>query len=244
MTKMILSLILIFFALCFSVLSGQESAPRRHDFSDGNILKKEWHLRGKQFGVPLTRFYVKKSDSACDRQVLVLETNSSSGVIITRVPPEVWQKYPVMRWRWRILKKVSFSQKELDDQAAVIYFGDGTTLRQNMMGYSWESLSALENVSKLQYGMGTRNVYRICMRNKNAELSKWYEEERNVVEDFKKAFGRMPKGLCALTIGANSQYSKSKTLVEIDFVEFCEKKKGVASSEEQHVNIAERRIEK
>lgn len=231
-------------SILFSVLSGQERAPRRHDFSDGTVLKKEWHLRGKQFGIPLTRFYVAKSDTAGDHQVLTLETNSSSGVIITRVPPEVWQKYPVMRWRWRILKKVSFDKKELDDQAAVIYFGDGTTLRQNMLGYSWENFSVLGNVSKIQYGMGTRNVYRICMRNKKAELSKWYEEERNVVEDFKKAFGRMPRGLCGLTIGANSQYSKSKTLVEIDFVEFCEKKKSVASSGEQQVNIAERRIEK
>ena len=244
MKRVFLSLILFFSAVALPLLNGQEKAFRRYDFSDNKLLKKRWHWRGKQFGVPMTRFYVAKSETAHDRQALILETNSSSGVIITQIPPEIWKKFPVMRWRWRILKKVKFDKEELDDQAAVIYFGDGTTLRQNMLAYSWENFPDLGNVVKIQYGMGMRNVYRICMRNRNAELSRWYEEERNVVEDFKKLFGRMPKGLCGLTIGANSQYSKSKTLVEIDFIEFCEAKTRVPSPAEQSRMIAERRVEK
>ena len=218
MKRVFLSLILFFSAVALPLLNGQEKAFRRYDFSDNKLLKKRWHWRGKQFGVPMTRFYVAKSETAHDRQALILETNSSSGV--------------------------KFDKEELDDQAAVIYFGDGTTLRQNMLAYSWENFPDLGKVVKIQYGMGTRNVYRICMRNRNAELSRWYEEERNVVEDFKKLFGRMPKGLCGLTIGANSQYSKSKTLVEIDFIEFCEAKTRVPSPAEQSRMIAERRVEK
>ena len=86
-------------------------------------------------------------------------------------------------------------------------------------------------------------VFRTCMRNKKAVLSRWYEEERNVVEDFKKAFGRAPQGDCALTVGANSQYSKSDTLVEIDYIEFRPALKKTAKCADVN-KIAERNIRK
>ena len=231
-------------AALFLPLAGKESLPCRYDFSKESVFKKTWHWRGKQLGIPKTRFYVGSSDAASDKKSLFLEANSSSGVIITQIPPEIWKNYPVMRWRWRILRKVKFDKKELDDQAAVLYFGDGNTLKQTMLAYSWENFTPLGKRAIVRYGMGSRTIYRICTRNKDAELSKWYEEERNVVEDFKKAVGRAPKGVCGLTIGANSQYSKSNTLVEIDFIEFRKTKKKVSSSAVQGRKIAERRTEK
>ena len=149
-----------------------------------------------------------------------------------------------MRWRWRIIRKVSFSGKEPDDQAAVIYFGDGTMVKQFLLAYRWEDSYSLGSQSLIKYGMGATMVFRTCMRNRKAETSRWYEEERNVVEDFRKAFGRMPRGDCALTIGANSQYSKSDTLVEIDFIEF---RPAAAESTARNADvntIAERNITK
>jgi hypothetical protein len=113
-----------------------------------------------------------------------------------------------------------------------------------MLGYSWENFTPLENKTVIKYGMGSRMIYRICARNKDAELSKWYEEERNVVEDFRKVVGRELKGVCGLSIGANSQYSKSSTLVEIDFIEFRKAKKKVASSAVLCRQIAERKTDK
>jgi hypothetical protein len=62
-----------------------------------------------------------------------------------------------------------------------------------------------------------------------------------VVEDFKKAFGRLPVGDCALTIGANSQYSKSNTLVEIDFIEFLPAAAGASPVPAVDRKIAERK---
>lgn len=241
MTRTFFLQIFFFLMAASCPLMGNEVLRRRYDFSDGALLKKEWHWRGKQLGIPMTRFYVGNSASAADKKSLFLEANSSSGVIITQIPAAVWKKYPVMRWRWRILRKVKFDKKELDDQAAVVYFGDGNTFKQNMLAYSWEHFSRLRAVSLVRYGMGSRTVHRFCMRNKNAQISRWYEEERNVVEDFKKAFGRDPRGNCALTIGANSQYSRSNTLVEIDFIEFCEAKKKSTSPAVQRGSKAERK---
>ena len=244
MSRSFILTILFGAGMIFLPLSGEEKVPCRYDFSKESLFKKTWHWRGKQLGIPKTRFYVGDSAAALDKKSLFLEANGSSGVIITQIPPHIWKNYPVMRWRWRILRKVKFDKKELDDQAAVLYFGDGNTLKQTMLAYSWENFTPLETRTTVRYGMGSRTIYRICARNKDAALSKWYEEERNVVEDFKKAVGRAPKGVCGLTIGANSQYSKSNTLVEIDFIEFRKTKKKVSSSAVQGRKIAERRAEK
>ena len=201
-------------------LSGAPAESKRFDFSDAAHLKKTWLQKGKRFGVPMTSFTVAPCADAEDKRVLAVKAERSTGFIVTKIPYEVWRKYPVLRWRWRIIRKVSFTGREPDDQAAVIYFGDGSMVKQFLLAYRWEDSYALGTQSLIKYGMGATMVFRTCVRNRKAAVSRWYEEERNVVEDFKKAFGRMPQGDCALTVGANSQYSRSNTLVEIDFIEF------------------------
>ena len=241
MMKHVFTFLLTAGVLCCSFLAAQGVQHRRYDFRDHVKLKKIWARKGKQFGVPMTRFFIVSSADAQDKKALAVEANNSSGVLVTRIPEEVWRKYPVMRWRWRVIRKVRFSGKEPDDQAAVIYFGDGTPLKQHLMAYRWEHDADLGSASKLSYGMGATTVARICVRNGKAEYSRWYEEERNVVEDFRKAFGRAPKGRCGLTIGANSQHSKSNTLVEIDFIEFRKTPKSPATDLDGKINIAERK---
>ena len=240
-----LSLILTALCLLFCISSfAREKTGKRFDFANSILLKKEWMKKGKQFGVPMSTFVIVPAAGADDKRALSVKTDSSSGILVTRVPEELWTQYPVLRWRWRILKKAAFKGREPDDQAAVLYFGDGTMLKQNLLAYRWEHDFSRGSQSLIKYSMGSTLVSRICMRNKSAELSKWYEEERNVVEDFKKAFGRMPDGDCALTIGANSQYSKSKTVVEIDFIEFRKAETKTAPSCAELAVTAERKIEK
>lgn len=238
MTKLFLTLLLTALG---ALLWADEVLRTRYDFSDAARLKREWVRKGKQFGIPMTNFYVRTSSDAQDKKVLVVEAKKSSGILVTRISDEVWEKYPVMRWRWRVLKKIEFKQKELDDQAAVIYFGDGTMLKQYLLGYRWEHFPAVGSSSTIKYGMGATTVFRMCMRNSKAELGKWYVEERNVVEDFKKAFGRMPEGDCALTVGGNSQYSRSTAVVEIDYIEFLTAEKKGSAPAKITIDIAERK---
>ena len=240
--KILVLILTVFLPLLFVPCAKADTmVGKRYDFGKAVLLKKEWVQKGKQLGVPMTAFSVVPSKDALDKRALEIKADSSSGFLVARVPDDLWQKYPVMRWRWRIIKKVSFKDKELDDQAVVLYFGDGTMLKQYLVAYRWEHFSVPGNQSLIKYGMGATTVYRFCMRNKNAENYRWYEEKRNVVEDFKKAFGRLPEGDCALTIGANSQYSKSSTLVEIDFIEFLPAASGNAKPLVADRKIAERK---
>lgn len=233
--------------LCLTFVNSafaKENTGKRFDFANTALLKKQWMKKGKQFGVPMSTFVIVPAAGADDKRALSVKTDSSSGILVTRIPEELWSQYPVLRWRWRILKKAAITGKEPDDQAAVLYFGDGTMLKQQLLAYRWEHAFKIGTQSLIKYSMGSTLVSRICVRNKEAELSKWYQEERNVVEDFKKAFGRMPDGDCALTIGANSQYSKSKTVVEIDFIEFRKAETKAALPCGELAVTAERKIEK
>ena len=124
-----ISLFLLFsFALPLSA-NAQEAAGKRFDFSDSSKLKKLWQHKGKRFGVPQTKFTIVPCNAAGDKRVLEIKANRSTGFLATPIPESIWRKYPILRWRWRIIKKVSFPGKELDDQAAVVYFGDGTVVK-------------------------------------------------------------------------------------------------------------------
>ena len=234
----------LLFAAAFPVAGGpQPPAVRSFDFDDPGSIRNSWVCGGKQFGVPLTEFHVVNCPSARNGKALAVSAKSSSGLLVTQVPESIWSKFPVLRWRWRVIKKVSFAGKEPDDQAAAVYFGDGTMLRKFMVGYRWEHASPLGDESQLAYVGGTL-VRRICMRNAEAVPGKWYVEERNVVEDFRRAFGRLPKGNCGLTIGGNSQYSGSETLVQIDFIEFCSAGEKAAKAPGRDMKTSERKNEK
>ena len=234
-----------FLAAVFPVAGAPPAVPavKCFEFDDPEGVKNSWVAGGKQFGVPMTGFSVMKCPSARDGKVLAVSAKSSSGVLVTQVPESIWSNFPVLRWRWRVIKKVSFTGKEPDDQAAVIYFGDGSMLKKFMVGYRWEHSCPLGDESQLVYVGGTL-VRRICMRNAEAVPGKWYVEERNVVEDFKRAFGRLPRGNCGLTIGGNSQYSGSETLVQIDYIEFRPAAKKAEKAPGRDMKTSERKKEK
>ena len=62
-------------------------------------------------------------------------------------------------------------------------------------------------------------VHFLSVRNKSDGLDVWYEECRNVRDDFMEKFGFVPEK-CALVICGNSQNSKSEALAEIDYIGF------------------------
>ena len=147
MRKFTLILTVLCLTLAISALA-KENTGKRFDFASSVLLKKEWMTKGKQFGVPMSSFVIVPSAGAGDKRALSVKTDSSSGILVTRIPEELWSQYPVLRWRWRILKKAVFSGKEPDDQAAVLYFGDGTMLKQNISALEIFICASLDQCGK------------------------------------------------------------------------------------------------
>jgi len=207
-------------AVCFG---GGSEVGGRCDFDSARFVKgDECRIIGA-FGVSRrTNFDVADEESAEDKKILVVEAKEASGFLIFRIKGVDLRKYPYMRWRWRIVRRLNLRDDdtdEPDDQACVVYIVDGSQLNQKCVGYRWEHNTPVGAKRMLNYA-GLRKVQAICLRNRKTPIGEWVEEERNVVADFKAAFGRIPSPKFVISIGGNSQHSNSDTRVEIDYIEF------------------------
>ncbi len=209
------------------LLFGNSDSPSpdavwRSDFANPKLLEKSWQFEGAKFLVPKTRFFLAEAPESSLGRVMVIEAKKSTGVLMTAPKKVDLKKRPLLRWRWRVVRpvKVQRGKTEPDDQAAVIYFGDGTLLKQRCVGYRWERNTPVGTSGILRYAAGMMTVKFFCIRNRETPENVWVTEERDVVGDYIEAFGSEPDDYFILSVGANTQYSESDTRVEIDFIEF------------------------
>ena len=209
-----------------SAASGADGGPRadaawRSDFSDPEELRKEWKFDGAKLFIPRTKFFLADEPTAANGRVLVIEAPRATGLLLA-APAVDLAKTPIMRWRWRVVRPLALreNEPEVDDQAAVIYFGDGNLVRQKSIGYRWEHHTPVGCETILQYAAGTMTVHAYCVANRQTPPGVWRVEEHDTVADFKAAYGVEPNPYFIISIGGNSQYSKSDTRAEIDFIEF------------------------
>lgn len=132
------------------------------------------------------------------------------------------KEYPIVQWRWRvnnILKKGDVHKKEGDDYPARIYITfeyDPSKLGffekakyeavkllygqyppQGAINYIWESKAPLGTIVPNPY---TDRVKMIVVESGESKLHQWVIEERNIYEDYKKAFGEEPPMISGIAI--------------------------------------------
>lgn len=132
------------------------------------------------------------------------------------------KEYPVVQWRWKVtnvLKKGDVTRKEGDDYPARIYitfaydagkvgFFDKAKYETarllygqyppiGAINYIWESKAPKGTVVPNTYA---EEVKMIVVESGTAGLNQWMTEERNVYEDYKKAFGEEPSMISGVAI--------------------------------------------
>ena len=201
-------------------------AAWREVFGSDEQFNIDWQPEGMRILVPHTRFTVADIPSASNGKALVVEAIRSAGARLI-VPQKInWQKTPVLRWRWRLIRPVIVKKgkKEPDDQAGVLYIGDGTLSSIRCIAYRWEKFRPVGAWSRIRYAAGRVEAHVQCVANDSTPLNEWHIEEHDVVQDFIDTFGSPPKERFVLCIGANTQHSKSDSRLEIDFIEFVPRK--------------------
>ncbi|MBO5762862.1 MAG: DUF3047 domain-containing protein [Lentisphaeria bacterium] len=192
----------------------------------------DWGFRAGKVLVPETRFRVTSAEDGST--VLLVEAKHSTGMLMT-MPKVSIEKYPILRWRWRVRNlppEKDAKGKPVDEQAAAIYFGMRAPLEFKSLSYRWETETQKGHEKDFSYGAGTVRVRSFCMRNQETPLNEWQIEERNVAEDFRRAFGANPPDHYVIGVGANSQYTDSHTFAEIDWIELKQpEKKAVQTAE-------------
>jgi hypothetical protein len=156
--------------------------------------------------------------------------NSASGLIHPlRVNPE---EYPVIKWRWKIdhvLENGDVTAKQGDDYAARIYvafafdtdnagwwerarhksaslFSDkevpGTALN-----YIWANKAPVKKIVPNPYAEEAKMV---VLQSGNRAGGRWITEERNILEDYRRAFGRNPPEIIGIGIMTDTDDTGSK----------------------------------
>jgi hypothetical protein len=132
------------------------------------------------------------------------------------------KEYPIVQWRWKvenILKKGNVHIKEGDDYPARLYITfEYDSSKLNFLekvkfeavrllygnyppiaaiNYIWESKAPMSTFVPNPY---TDRVMMIVVESGESRLNQWVNEERNLYEDFRKAFGYEPPMISGVAI--------------------------------------------
>ncbi len=132
------------------------------------------------------------------------------------------KEYSIVQWRWKVenvLKKGNVKRKDGDDYPARIYitfqydpsklslaekakyetvkvlYGQYPPL--GAINYIWESRTPVGTIVPNPY---TDRVKMVVVESGGAKLNQWVNEERNLHEDYKKAFGEEPPLISGVAI--------------------------------------------
>ncbi len=236
MIQKILFISLLVFIIA-NVNAAENGKKWREDFEvkdKEGVLPTGWEVHGTIWGTNETCFELKnqknqKEPLASALGVLKVFADKATGALFCEVYKYVdLKKTPIMRWRWHVNKfpKGGDGRKsDCDDQAIAIYIGANDWMVKKSISYRWETETPTGLEGSISYGGGTVKVKWFCLRNKKTGTGKWVTEERNIAKDFEKAYGFIPKEF-VLSIGANSQNTKSESLAFIDYIEFLPLNKG------------------
>lgn len=126
------------------------------------------------------------------------------------------KKYPILSWKWRVLKLPEGADeryKERADSAAAVYvifeerFG-----RRKVLKYVWSSSLPVGTSTESPYDSIICKTKVIVLENQNSPLDRWISEEVNVYKDYKCTFGGEPRKVEAIGIMSDSDNTKSQAI--------------------------------
>ena len=154
---------------------------------------------------------------------------SASGLIKTvAIDPK---EFPIIRWRWKVdnlLKSSDVTRKEGDDYPARLYitfeydpdkvsFGKKLKFKAGQALFGDIPIAALNYIwdTKAPVGAIVENAYtdfaRMVVVESGAQnVGMWVDEERNIYEDYKKAFGEEPPMINGVAIMSDTDNTKEQ----------------------------------
>ncbi len=183
------------------------------------VLPKGWEIKTK-IGTAAAEFYLSR-DEKDGNSFLHMESDKASASIICNPEKINLRETPVIRWKWKVNKLPEGGDgrpEGKDDQAIGIYVGSGNILSKKSVSYRWDTETPKGFEGNCSYVAGTLKIKWFTLRNKEDAMGKWFEEERNVAEDFNKAWGYYPEEIY-VSISCNSQYTGTKASADLNWIE-------------------------
>lgn len=172
--------------------------------------------------------------------VLRAESRASASAIVYRSPFNVYD-YPRLRWKWKVENvyvKGNARTKEGDDYPLRIYVlfeYDAEKARtydkakyglakafygeyppHSALNYIWASREDEGGIITSTY---TSNAKMIVLQKGKKNLDRWIVEERNIIDDYRRAFGTDPPSMATLGIMNDSDNTKEASVSYVGFIE-------------------------
>ncbi|MFZ2807861.1 MAG: DUF3047 domain-containing protein [Desulfosalsimonadaceae bacterium] len=169
--------------------------------------------------------YTLVHDSAKDSTVVKAFSQASASGLIREMPIDP-EKFPILKWRWKatgLYKNGDVSRKDGDDFPVRIYiafeYNAGnvgffekagfSTLKLfygeyppiGAITYIWENKLPIGTIAPNPF---TDRVKMIVVESGGKKLNNWVDEERNIFDDYVKAFGKKPPMISGVAIMTDS----------------------------------------
>lgn len=157
------------------------------------------------------------------RKVLVADSMATASGLGKKIKVDL-KKTPYINWSWKIdntLDGLDETTKAGDDYVARLYVvksGGPLLWKTKALNYVWSSNQSQEQIWRNAFQ--PKNAIMLAVRGNKDQPGQWVTEKRNVLEDFKKAFGKDIDKIDAIAIMTDTDNSKreaSATYGEIYF---------------------------
>ena len=166
--------------------------------------------KGQNWGSPKYDFTIVNDDG---RKAVNLKSVNEGSTVSKEIKGKVnLKETPILEWSWKVTvlpKGGDSCRKATDDQAGqifVVWPRFPEAVRSRIIGYVWDTTRPVGTMCKSEK---TGTVTYIVVRSGAAELGKWFTERRNVVDDFKKAYGEVPDDPSAMSFAIDSNDTNS-----------------------------------
>lgn len=170
-------------------------------------VKGWWEVR--YFGVPPNKYF------DLGKGIIKVESLGSRSSLFREVQEKEKDLF-ILSWRWKIsnvVRSAIETRKDRFDAAArvIVFFGEKPSFSpfgREPIGLKIEYIWA----TRLPKGHlfdhpGERNCKIFVVESGETRVGQWVYEERNIHNDFKRAFGREPEGVLALGIQTDTDHS-------------------------------------
>lgn len=141
------------------------------------------------------------------KQALQMRSEQASFALQKKVEIAL-QKSSVLVWQWKVTKVPrggDFRRSATDDQAAQLIIAFSSS---HFLSYIWDS-TAPKGLVAAAPAPPFRKIFAVVMQSGPQGLDNWITERRNLLDDYKQAFGEEAKSIEGVRIQINSQHTKS-----------------------------------
>lgn len=175
-----------------------------------------------------------------EKTALKCESNNSASSLKSKYNFNVYE-YPIVRWRWKtdqLLLTGDIRKKKTEDATLRIYVNFsynketadagykfrynfvkntyGLEIPQFSLVYVIESREQEEEIYDSPFDPGNSKI--IIKRSGKKDERKWFEEEINILDDYRRAFGKEPQKDAYIGIMCDTDNTKESTTSFLDYI--------------------------